>query len=58
MIYFGRVATPVPYPWTFFLGDPKKVYSTSADNAAIMDVEVLGCWNCIAAVQAHRAFSH
>lgn len=51
-----RVATPVPYPWTFFLGDPKHVYSGSADNAAIMDVEVLGCWNCIAAVEAHRHY--
>lgn len=53
-----RVATPVPYPWTFYLGDPKKVYNSgsSADNAAIMDVEVLGCWNCIAAVEAHRHY--
>jgi hypothetical protein len=53
-----RIATPVPYPWTFFLGDPKKEYNKggSADNAAIMDVEVLGCWNCIAAVEAHRHY--
>ena len=53
-----RTATPVPYPWTFYLGDPKKVYSggASADNAAVMDVEVLGCWNCVAAVQAHRHY--
>eukprot|EP01051_Picozoa_sp_SAG22_P007964 SAG22_NODE_582_length_8879_cov_2.731663_2_plen_241_part_00 len=87
--------TPVPYPWTFFLGNPGKAYGSvrsetmpwqtlsgdrpapvpaicsdccpglaslrqtqgpSADNAAIMDVEVLGCWNCIAAVQAHRHY--
>ena len=51
-----HVQTPVPYPWTFFLGDPTKVYAASADNAAVLDVEVLGCWNCIAAVQAHRHY--
>eukprot|EP01047_Picozoa_sp_COSAG01_P061253 COSAG01_NODE_7624_length_3123_cov_2.814815_2_plen_379_part_00 len=53
-----RVRTPVPYPWTFFLGNPDRSYGSgaSADNAAVVDVEVLGCWNCIAAVQAHRHY--
>ena len=53
-----RVKTPVPYPWAIFLGDPAKVYNKggSADNAAVEDVELLGAWNGIAAVQAHRHY--
>ena len=51
-----RVETPVPYPWAIFLGDPHKVYSGSADNAAVEDVELLGAWNGVAAVQAHRHY--
>jgi hypothetical protein len=51
-----RVQTPVPYPWAVFLGDPDKVYSGSADNAAVMDVELLGAWNGIAAIAAHRHY--
>ena len=51
-----RVKTPVPYPWAIFLGDPHHAYSSSADNAAVEDVELLGAWNGIAAVQAHRHY--
>lgn len=53
-----RVNTPVAYPWALFLGDPEKVYSASgsADNAAVEDVELLGAWNGIAAVSAHRHY--
>ena len=53
-----RTSTPVPYPWAIFLGDPKKLYNTggNADNAAAFDVEILGAWNGIAAVQAHRHY--
>ena len=51
-----RVKTPVPYPWAIFLGDPHHTYSSSADNAAVEDVELLGAWNGIAAVQAHRHY--
>ena len=51
-----RVETPVPYPWAIFLGDPHHVYSGSADNAAVEDVELLGAWNGVAAVQAHRHY--
>ena len=44
--------------WAIFLGDPAKVYNKggSADNAAVEDVELLGAWNGIAAVQAHRHY--
>jgi hypothetical protein len=50
--------TPVAYPWTVFCGDPDKKYNRggSADNAAVTDVELLGSWNGVAAVQAHRHY--
>lgn len=53
-----RVNTPVSYPWAVFLGDPYGVYNggKNADNAAVMDVELLGAWNGVAAVQAHRHY--
>eukprot|EP00038_Savillea_parva_P009694 m.185233 g.185233 ORF g.185233 m.185233 type:complete len:581 (+) comp16393_c0_seq1:24-1766(+) len=41
------VKTPVPYPWTVRL---------TGSNAALVDVELLGCWNCIAIVNAHRHY--
>jgi hypothetical protein len=46
------VQTPVPYPWTFRLGGVYNNYYST--NPALMDVELLGCWNCMAAVQAGR----
>jgi hypothetical protein len=49
--------TPVPYPWSVYLGDPDQKYGTgSANNAAVTDVELLGAWNGIAAVAAHRHY--
>ena len=48
------VNTPVPYPWAIFLGDPTS--GKSADNAAVSDVELLGAWNGVAAVAAHRHY--
>ena len=48
--------TPVPYPWAVYLGDPQKLYGGSANNAAVTDVEILGAWNGIAAVSAHRHY--
>jgi hypothetical protein len=51
-----RTALPVPYPWAVFLGDPDRIYGGSADNAAVMDVELLGAWNGVAAVAAHRHY--
>ena len=39
--------TPVPYPWSFRL---------AGNNAALIDVEMLGCWNCIAAVYSARHY--
>ena len=50
------VATPVPYPWAVYLGDPGNKYGGSANNAAVTDVELLGAWNGIAAVAAHRHY--
>lgn len=41
------VQLPVPYPWTFFL---------KGANAWVQDVEMLGSWNGIAAVAAHRHY--
>jgi len=46
----------VSYPWAVFLGDPKSVFGGNADNAAVTDVEVLGAWNGVAAVSAHRHY--
>jgi hypothetical protein len=37
----------VPYPWSFRL---------AGNNAALIDVEMLGCWNCIAAVYSARHY--
>ena len=53
-----RAALPVPYPWAVFLGDPAKRYNKggSADNAAVEDIELLGAWNGVAAVNAHRHY--
>lgn len=53
-----RKETPVPYPWAVFLGDPAGLYNIgkSADNAAVEDVELLGAWNGIAAISAHRHY--
>jgi len=51
-----RVQTPVPYPWAVFLGDPNKLYGGRADNAAVTDVELLGAWNGVAAIAAHRHY--
>ena len=48
--------TPVPYPWAVYLGDPDAKYGGSADNAAVTDVELLGAWNGVAAVAAHRHY--
>jgi hypothetical protein len=42
-----RVNTPVAYPWSLFL---------SGNNAAVEDVELLGAWNGVAAVAAHRHY--
>ena len=40
-----------------YLGDPEKKYGDgSANNAAVTDVELLGAWNGIAAVAAHRHY--
>ena len=45
---------PVPYPWTFRLGGVYEAqYNT---NAALMDVELLGSWNGVAATQAARHY--
>eukprot|EP00658_Telonema_sp_P-2_P038280 TRINITY_DN2749_c0_g1_i1.p1 TRINITY_DN2749_c0_g1~~TRINITY_DN2749_c0_g1_i1.p1 ORF type:complete len:381 (+),score=86.22 TRINITY_DN2749_c0_g1_i1:149-1291(+) len=38
---------PVPYPWSIFL---------RAGNAFVHDVELLGAWNGVAAVAAHRHY--
>lgn len=46
-----KKAMPVPYPWTFILGG-----SEAANNAALEDIELLGCWNCISAVKSHRHY--
>lgn len=46
----------VRYPWAVFLGDPDRVNGGQADNAAVEDVELLGAWNGIAAVAAHRHY--
>jgi hypothetical protein len=35
----------VAYPWTFYL---------DGNNAAVLDVELLGAWNGINATLAHR----
>jgi hypothetical protein len=59
VIYYGEqetTATPVPYPWAVFLGDPDKKWGGSANNAAVTDVELLGAWNGVAAVAAHRHY--
>ena len=48
--------TPVPYPWAVYLGDPDSKYGGNADNAAVTDVELLGAWNGVAAVAAHRHY--
>jgi hypothetical protein len=59
VIYYQQqetTATPVPYPWAVFLGDPDKKYGGSANNAAVTDVELLGAWNGVAAVAAHRHY--
>ena len=51
--------TPVPYPWTVFLGAAASCgtpYPCVADNAAVTDVELLGSWNGVAAVQSHRHY--
>jgi len=47
--YPEQVATqaPVPYPWSVTL---------KGDNAAVMDVECLNCWNAIQAVRADRHY--
>eukprot|EP00937_MAST-01D_sp_MAST-1D-sp2_P000523 g523.t1 len=52
------VQLPVPFPWAVFLGDPDGAYNAgrSADNAAVTDVELLGAWNGVAAVAAHRHY--
>eukprot|EP00750_Incisomonas_marina_P003695 INCI13361.2.p1 GENE.INCI13361.2~~INCI13361.2.p1 ORF type:complete len:471 (+),score=87.02 INCI13361.2:77-1489(+) len=42
-----RVNTPVSYPWSIFM---------NANNAAVEDIELLGAWNGIAAVAAHRHY--
>lgn len=50
VVYYAEqetVQNPVPYPWTFWLG---------GNNAALIDVEMLGCWNCVAAVYAARHY--
>ena len=49
-----RVQRPVPYPWAIYLGDPAG--GQRADNAAVVDVELLGAWNGIAAIAAHRHY--
>ena len=41
------VKTPVPYPWTIQM---------SGNNAAVMDVELLGSYNGINATKAHRHY--
>jgi len=41
------VQQPVPYPWTLFL---------KGANAWVKDVELLGAWNGVAAVAAHRHY--
>lgn len=59
VIYYEEqetTATPVPYPWAVFLGDPHKKHGGSADNAAVTDIELLGAWNGVAAVAAHRHY--
>ena len=59
VIYYQEqetVAMPVPYPWAVYLGDPHKMHGGSADNAAVTDVELLGAWNGVAAVAAHRHY--
>jgi hypothetical protein len=59
VIYYGeqeRTATPVPYPWAVYLGDPDKKWGGNANNAAVTDVELLGAWNGVAAVSAHRHY--
>eukprot|EP00756_Hemistasia_phaeocysticola_P043677 Hpha_TRINITY_DN17254_c0_g1::TRINITY_DN17254_c0_g1_i1::g.17949::m.17949 len=50
----NNATLPVAYPWTFYLGN--SAGHGSAANAALFDVEVLGCWSCVAAVQAHRHY--
>ena len=42
-----RQQTPVPYPWTIMM---------TGNNAAVMDVEVLGAWNAINATHAGRHY--
>jgi len=39
-----------------YLGDPDSKYGGNADNAAVTDVELLGAWNGVAAVAAHRHY--
>lgn len=51
-----RTAKPVPYPWAVFLGDPHQKYNGNANNAAVTDIELLGAWNGVAAVAAHRHY--
>ena len=50
VIYYQEqetVQTPVPYPWAVFM---------QGNNAALTDVELLGAWNGVAAVAAHRHY--
>ena len=57
VVYYAEqetTAQPVPYPWTFRLGGIFDQHYSN--NAALMDVEVIGSWNCIAAVQAGRHY--
>jgi len=50
VIYYQEqetVNTPVAYPWSLYL---------VANNAAVEDIELLGAWNGVAAVAAHRHY--
>lgn len=42
-----RVNTPVSYPWSIYM---------TGNNGAVEDIELLGSWNGIAAVAAHRHY--
>lgn len=50
VIYYPEqlpTSTPVPYPWTIDMLN---------ENAAVIDVECLNCWNAIRAVQCARHY--
>eukprot|EP00040_Diaphanoeca_grandis_P005986 m.35433 g.35433 ORF g.35433 m.35433 type:complete len:513 (-) comp17137_c0_seq2:102-1640(-) len=56
-VYYAEqetTALPVAYPWTFRLGG---IYDNQySNNAALIDVELLGCWNGVAAIYAGRHY--